>query len=244
MGLKGETNSGTTGSWAWSRGEPDSGYIGRWAWVISRWDWTVSSSDPIVFCILSPLRHWCHLKDRSQRPPFVTVKFQFCAGWLRLFLYVKCLRFVSTKFRIWRLESSSLEKNLVNWFEKISVCVTDTHFKLWHKMPFYLSSPWMSELYWILSKSFHSICRAFHHKGKQAAPPAVKMNTTPADHEFRRELALLQAFECATQQIHSLKLKPWTFELLLIAFWDLVSLLLGFLFHRITVRTDSVSLSW
>ena len=118
MGLKGETNSGTTGSWAWSRGEPDSGYIGRWAWVISRWDWTVSSSDPIVFCILSPLRHWCHLKDRSQRPPFVTVKFQFCAGWLRLFLQVKCLRFVSTKFRIWRLESSSLEKNLVNWFEK------------------------------------------------------------------------------------------------------------------------------
>ena len=152
MGLKGETNSGTTGSWAWSRGEPDSGYIGRWAWVISRWDWTVSSSDPIVFCILSPLRHWCHLKDRSQRPPFVTVKFQFCAGWLRLFLQVKCLRFVSTKFRIWRLESSSLEKNLVDRFEKISVCVTDTHFKLFHKMPFYLSSPWMSELYWILSK--------------------------------------------------------------------------------------------
>ena len=65
----------------------------------------------------------------------------------------------------WRLESSSLEKNLVDRFEKISVCVTDTHFKLWHKMPFYLSSPWMSELYWILSKV--SIQSAEHFTTKE-----------------------------------------------------------------------------
>ena len=211
MGLKGETNSGTTGSWAWSRGEPDSGYIGRWAWVISRWDWTVSSSDPIVFCILSPLRHWCHLKDRSQRPPFVTVKFQFCAGWLRLFLQVKCLRFVSTKFRIWRLESSSLEKNLVNWFEKfLFVWLTHTLNCFIRCLFTWVVHGWVSYI---------GYCQKFPFNLQSISRQRKPSSATGGQNEYyscrpwvQERARFTASIWMCNAAIHSLKLKPWTFE--------------------------------
>ena len=85
--------------------------------------------------------------------------------------------------------------------------------ELWHGCLFTWVVHWWVSYIVSCQKSFHSICRAFNHKGKLAAPLAAKMNTTPAALWVQERAQFTASIWICNAANSLIKLKPWTFEL-------------------------------